>query len=256
MIEVKTELVKLDGKTNRIQVFIQKDNDFIKDKYGVKRFKSVEVAKSYLFNIGYHNPYDYKFRIILDSIDIDFDSAEFYNGHYEYYCEENNTWYFIEPDNTEKITSIGYIVFADGDEKSADKNGYTKNREYMKQVKSVCNDIVKYPKYISRIYFNNNGLYTLCVKGTTAKIYICTNAQMMDINAKRKDCGERCIPYLNTMDKFKSLFVFTTKNYGDYIKDDHKVECVVSSIMDELLDRYPESNPRYSRLEFKGKIIV
>lgn len=250
---------ELDGKTNGICVFLKESNKFLRNKdHSLRLYRSIELAKADLAHLGYCNPKSYKFSIFLgeekDPIDLDYTS--FIDGYFQFYTKEGK--YYVQEAMKEKVIRLGYIVFNNGDQKCSDKHQareYT--RDLFNAVKSIISEIAYYQTKIEKIYKDDYSL--VCkLKNSSARIHICYNNKIIDLNQKRKDDGIRCLPYDKSKDFYQTIYVYCTKDLHepDYHKPEEIVNATVDQIMEYLKEDIPEACPHFSDVEFKGNITL
>ena len=272
----KSKVITLDGINSGFGIYLERKEDFIRNNMifipksmksvvgenDIKLFKNLETAKAYLnYKFKITDPHDYKIWLFVNDMEIDYDNIQYNSPYYEYYDEENIHYYIMET-AVEKVTNIGYIVFEDGDEKKIcdPKIGSKKSKELYGYVRQAISSIVSYPDLdvsIEKIYRDSKGFLCLKLKNSTAKIHILYNSQIMDLNMNRKAGGLKCIPFIGDMDKYKSIYIFATKDESDYlIKDiEDYIMTIINMIMEELVYYYQESNPRYVPVQFNGYVI-
>lgn len=268
---IQQRVIKLDGNTTGFAIWVFSKNDFIKgntkkdengnivrDNNSVKLFKNIEAAKAFATSIGYPNPYQYKLWIFTGDTELDFNDVEYCETYYEGFS--NNIHYFIEPDYVEKIIQIGYFVFNQYSSEKIDyKAGNKISRELIRYINKAMDRIVKYPNLepatFDKIARDKYGHLCGYIKGTTGKIHVCTNSQIMDINMSRKDKDLRCIPYEKCMDKFTSIYVYCTKDLSDTVRNiENAGQELIDLILEILINTYPELNPRFVPVQIKGLI--
>lgn len=262
--------VVLDGKSNGICIWIYGNENFILNKDGsIKLFTSLKLARTYLAVVeNIKNPYSYHVYIKIGDLKIDIECAgkvmnipEMSDDkeYYSFYLE-NGDRYFCSESVTEKVTSIGYYVFENGDsERTAKEIGYKKEKMLKKAIKKCAENVLLYPNQDATIDSETKDRYgNLCftIKNTTAKIHICFNSQIMDINQERKEDSNRCIPYDKSMDKFSTIFCFATQDMNEPVGfgSKEKTNTVIRYIKELLEDEYPELDPRYIPISFNGVI--
>lgn len=266
----KAKVITLNGITKGFAIYLEEQKDFIRDECksnepslvqpNIKLFKNLETAKAELvsrFNIV--DPYDYKIWLIINNKQIDYCNIHYIEPYYEYY-DKDGTHYYIQETVTEKVINIGYFVFEDGEEKKIcdPKIGTKKSKQLYGYIKQVISSIISFPDLttaIERIYRDSNGFLCLKIKGTTSKIHILYNSQIMDLNMKRREDNIRCIPYNKDMDKYKSIFIFATKDSSDYDSQNY-TDTLIELILEELNYNYYELNPRYIPVNFNGNILL
>ena len=266
----KVKMITLNGISKGFAIYLEEQKDFIRDECksneavvvqpNIKLFENLETAKAELFSrFSITDPYDYKIWLFVDDKRIDYYNIHYIEPYYEYY-DEDGVHYYIQETVTEKVVNIGYFIFEDGEEKKIcdPKIGTKKSKQLYGYIKDVVSLLVSFPDLstaIERVYRDSNGFLCLKIKGSTSKIHILYNSQIMDLNMKRRDDNIRCIPYDKNFDKYKSIFIFTTKDPSDYDYKNHE-NSLIELILEELNFNYPESNPRYIPVQFNGNIFL
>lgn len=252
---------KLNGVKNGIVVYLYNEGDFVKDNKGNRKlFKNLDLMEAYLASkLGIFDPYQYKLWIMLgeDNVEIDFDNVEKLHNYFEYYCGDKV--YFIEEDKVDLITSIGYFVF-DEEKKGDNKNGQKKADMFYSAINLSLKHLFGYYNSIptiDNIGKDSNNHLCAHVKGTTYKIHICKNSQLMDLNVQRKMQEIRCIPYIKEMDKYRSIFCYITKDESDKDEETRKsTEDIIQFIIADLSKNSSIDYIRYVPVEYKGYVKI
>lgn len=148
------------------------------------------------------------------------------------------------------VTNIEYIIFENGDTERTDPSiGIKKSKEFFKIVKKSFEGLILKKKL--RSMKNNKHIY-VNIKNSTEKIHILYNSQIMDINMIRKENGLRCIPYDKSMDKFCTIFIYSTKDKDD--KSEEKFHELMHDIYSILIENYSNLNPRFKVVNYNGTI--
>ena len=269
---MKTKFVKLDGRNSGLAVYLFRNEDFVKLERSNKRrlFKNVQSAKAFLAsNLNIHNPCAYKFWIIIDDIEIDFDDVQKIDDKFE--CIYNDTYYFIQEVIEEKVINIGYLVFDDGYDSNHEKHNKKKDMERSEDLFKYCRNVLENlirrplttPAIESLEILENDPRTDLpihivaSVKGSTMKVHICHNSCLMNINMRRKEYGIRCIPYDAKANKYLSIFCFCTCDMTD--RDTlipSKSAILINNITEKLKNKFSEADPRYIPVQFKGIVTL
>ena len=257
--------IKLDGKqTGFGAVLFSEDyeEEFLRNKSNeIKLFKNLDLLKSWLFNNEKRfNPSDYEiFCKIEEDYLIPFDELQFVEDHYEWYSDAGY-FYWIEESKVIKLIDLGYFVFEKQREMNLSKEeGIPKSKEFYKAAKNAIQELVYYPNApyaLSEVSTDEYGNICGTIKGTTAKIHICQNNRLMVMNMNRKEQGTRCIPFKSDLDKFLSLYIFTSKDISDpdIFKINDKLRLVREVILDILQQTYKDLT--YLPLSYHGTIIL
>lgn len=259
----KSKLIVLDGETNGFVVFVNKQNKFVEESTQQKipkLFTNFDLALSYVAGkLKIRNPLDYKIYLCVEGTMINFEDICKNSGYYEVYTDD--MVYFVKENNTQRVVSIGYLVFDNGYNMSGEfdkKKAINRSKQLYKYCKDAVSNTIMYPflnptfKSMSK---NKNGHLTISFVGTTLKMHICYNSQMVDLNVERKDAGLRCIPFDAAANKFLTMFVYFTAHIED--KDPLlKQNCniAIDSVLTELKYIASEASPEYVPVQFKGVI--
>ena len=268
------KVIELNGTTSGFAVYLYDKKDFIKgsminnenekdkkvfDPNVIKLFRSLDLLKSYMSSkMDIRNPYKYKLWIFIDDLEIDFDDVQETENGYEYF--HNGIHYCIKETKNDQIIKIGYFTFSKKDDIEDKKQLRNLSKMYMNMIESSIYDIIKFPNCapaIDSIIKDKSGCICISLKDSTVKVNICYNNKIMDLNMKRKEVGTRCIPYLKEMDKFRSIFVYMTKDGPDhngyYYQYSEKIK---DMILEYLEMNYSDYDPDFIEVEFKGNIFT
>lgn len=249
---MKIKNVKLDGKQYGVIVYLYELKDYLRsaDKT-LKLFKSVELAKVYIASNNIRNPHKYRLMFSLNDRIIDFMIAQKINNGYELYI--NDMKYVLEEGGSDKVIEIGYLNFEESDKKFINQT-YRTVKELASKVARTYD--INTPT-LSSVAKDKNKHLCCNVKDSTAKIHICYNSQIMDLNQKRKEKETRCIPYEKSMDKYGSLFFYVTKDVSEppEIEGLVKSRYIISQIIESLNNEYGIITSK-KNISFKGTIIV
>ena len=265
---METKYIIFDGKESGICLFIYSKADYIRNKDNqIMLFQSLALARVYARNVlGIKTPYQYHVYINIcgDIIDIEragkvMSLSEDDKEYYAFYTETDK--YFCEETVKEKVISIGYFVFENGDsgERTPKDIGYKKQKQFRKYIKEAGSYISQFPNMeatIETVTKDSNGHLCFNIKNSTAKIHICFNNQIMDLNQVRKEDGFRCIPYDKAMDKFTTIFCYVSQDMAEpnYFKSLEKANTLIQYIREQLENKVGESDPRYVPITFSGLI--
>lgn len=271
----------LDGYNSGITAYIFSENSTIKPNNDrAPYFTNYKILESTLLQAGYERlDYDIKFILATE------------RGHFEvplentYYNKIKGGWEvlydldddignsytgFIKPKYVNTVTSIGYIRTNRSDtrlileKKSKDFKELSRkfNANKLKEIFDIVSNSVglmtTYPKYdIYRCPESTEDKIILGLRGTTGRIIITSNHNIIDFNEKkRKANGLRCLPFNKNMDKFGTLYIYTTMDINDneFVKD--RLYRALMDLMKICLDSFPSSLTHYERLEFSGYINI
>jgi hypothetical protein len=257
---IKAEYKELDGKENGIVIKLINEEGFIKSAKGEEiLFKNIETARTYLANVKcIFNPMDYEVYFKLGEEYTCCDNVAKYDGYYQYFTETHR--YFISPKYNDIVHKLGYIVFENGAEKQCDiEYGKKRQKELYKEIKYAVDDMVKNSYYnpgISSVVKDDNGFLTLLVSNSTAKIHIGSNYLLIDLNQRRKEEGLRVLRYEKDVDKFLTFYSFITIDESESMrfKSFEKADFLLSTLIESLKIRIPESFPNYRGVDFYGNI--
>lgn len=252
---MKTVTVKLNGYNKGFCIYVYSKDAFLTDKKKKRLyFKNLEEAKLYAYK-QYPNSYNYKLWIMFDKIEVSFDDVEYINGYYEYYDLEHNTLYLIEEINKELVTSIGYFVFEDGDNpESKNKISDEKYGEYYDTIISAFESIIYNDMNAEGLLTDNYGNLMLKMKNSAIKFHILCNSEIMDVNLIRKENKQRCIPFIKSMDKFKTFYLYST-GLMNYKLDTSIIKTIIENIVGYIAMNGCK-DIKYVPVEFQGVIKI
>lgn len=263
----KINYQKMDGKTCGFGAvhFPQnsENEEFIRDKDGnIKLFKNMGLLKSWMNNVVHeNNPFMYEIFIKpkFEDFLIPFDEVQFLNGVYEWYSD-NGILFMFKESKVVKTLDLGYFVFEKNPSKEISKEeGKDKAKKLYKAARIALQQLVSFPNApyaIEAIGVDSFGNVTGRLKGSTGEIHICKNIKLIEMNMNRKKERVRCLPFISDLDKFSSLYIFTTKDLSDPNSFDHqkKLELVRDVLLDILQQYYPEIS--YVPVSYHGTIVV
>lgn len=258
-------MITLDGRDHGI--LIKYEGKFAKStQFGnLIRFKSVELAKSYMYNFkGVTNPRAYKlYMSLFRDIEIDFSeiSKVKYNGETMFSAFVGDTVYFIKEGSSEVTTSIGYLVTENGDcEFTQDeKLGRSKLYNLLDIVQDTSLLIASYGEIfhgIESVKRSREGI-EISLIGCTGKIHIVQNMKVIEMNKHRKEEQKRCLPFTKGMDRYTTLYVYCTKDKSEpegFNIEAANDECL-NVITRMISEDYKELNPRIIEVK-TGKIFL
>lgn len=254
---METKMIKLDGAKSGIAVesITESGRKFVKYKNEIRLFKNLELAKVTCRDIV--GGYRCRYYIIHEGKKILMSKCYCTEHSYHYIDQENQIRYIFMDDVTYKATTIGYLVFEDGDTVRCDKKyGFKRQKQLMNYVADMLSMIVCDNGVIDRIERTANSDIIVHVKNTTGRIHILSNSRLMDINQERKLQELRCIPFLKEMDKFTTLYLYAMKNMYEplRIETDDILNGLIDQIVDLLKENIPETLPKFIEVEYSGYI--
>lgn len=187
--------------------------------------------------------------------------AVFINGYYQLYDSDLMIKYYIKERHDNRISWIGYLGLDNGLTERKDKSyGINRSKEFFDAIWQVSHEILLKNKTasIDKIYSLPDKEIMITVKDSTAEIHIVGNSKIMDINQRRKELGERCIPYDKSVDKFLTVFVYITteKNEMKFFNSAIKAEAVLKEIVDNIRDLENFNSIESKSVAFVGQIFV
>ena len=254
------ENVNLNGYEDGIIVEVVKDhgnNTFInsKDNY-VRKFKNLKIAKMTNKSIV-GKLAKLKYYFVIGDKQFPLSYAQKVKDHWE--IIDNEVKYIIKENKNYTITSIGYLVFDNGDIIKRDKEeGYKRKKELFNCIKYAASYVLYNNEEvtINKIFIRKNELI-LSVKNSTAKIHICSNSRIMDLNQERKENNYRCITFRKDMDKYTTFHVFVTKDQAETERMGSRdnTEIPLNQLINSIQDTYPDAEFKYEPVEFTGYIL-
>lgn len=213
----ETKVVKLDGENNFITVkVIGKDKKVLytlkKSKFVDEEMKITDFETARLLASKMLPNKEVKFIFHIDGNEFDASNSQKLGKYFQLYDLANGIKYYIEEVYNYNLYKTGYYVFQNGDTERYDKEyGFSFLKEELEIIKyALQNELIKPDSHILSIDEISKTEYMINMKGSTAKIYICTNSKFMDINQALKDAKcPRVIPYLKNMDKYLTLSIFS-----------------------------------------------
>lgn len=257
--------ISLDGRKNGIAVFLQNDQKMVKckkDQQTVdKLFRSAKLTKVFL-NVALKtvNPRDYSLLFVIDGKKFGFEESGFYNDHYIIYdrdTEGNIIKYAVYEGESDQVLDLGYLVPTTApsvDDQKEKRQAYQKI--ILNYVKTTLRYMMLENKYFEKITKDKYGHICAELKLSSAKIHICTNAQLIKLNQLRKQNQIRCLPFEKNIDTYSTLYYYITK-------DVHECEGfgsgeLAKEYLNALVDRisFMEEEFCLKPVEFKGDIRV
>ena len=251
--------VKLNGEDNGIVIEVGRGHYFHSKTGETRLFKNLEIATS-VSNVFLNNTDNRKFFFSIGKKIIPLESCQKIGNAYQYF-DDNDTILCIEETKVAKVTSIGYLVFEDGDTVRCDKKyGMNRVNELMKSVRDDLTQIFcenNQESAIRNIYNHKNKEYIIASRDTSARIHILTNSYLMDINQARKAKGDKVLIFDKQMDKFTTLFVYSTKLIDEAVKVDALgvSNNIISYLVQDMQDIYPEAKCKYVSMDLAGRNI-
>ena len=227
-------------------------------------YGSLEQCITDMEKRGFIDPmtYDLSFVFADSKKVIQFEEAEKIGNYY--LIPEEDDFLYLKECKLEKVESIGYIVFENGDEGKIKTKGHPKDRnnEYLAQIKKTIKHIMRDGQDIESVSVDSNGHICLNIPHSTGKVHICTNSQLIDLNIERKSSGIRVLPFEKDMDKYLTFYIYISYIAQERKPDMDKMrgtrEMVIQYLKEDmsLLSNFSNSNPRYHQVEFMGDIFL
>jgi hypothetical protein len=250
--------ITIDGQTNGI---IAKMTSNGKDKYIMgnnnqpRLFTNLEVCKNVSKMIAGDKKLSY--YIMLDEytiIDINECTILYKHNTYQYF--HNDILYIIKESRIYRTSSLGYICFEDGDTKRCYKAYGTKRQyELMRLIRTSLGGIQKTNNTIQEIKSLYKE-YIVYIKGTTAKLHILYNSQLMTINQTNKSEDKRCLPFDKNMDKYVTFYSYIatdeTESKSIKIEGENNANKVLNNLIQDLSNKFPELNIKYIPVDYDG----
>ena len=266
----KNVSVNLDGEKNGIIVeqVVNGKKRVIADKSGgnnrARLFKNLDVAKvNARYLLSNEDKVNYYFKINKDRYNIS--EAQKAGDIYQIYDMEKEVKFIITEDKSAKVLELGYYITENGDTVRCDKQyGIKRVKKLLEFARDIASGILfENGKCAISSIRRESYEYVISVKNSTVKIHILTNSKLMDINQARKADGIRCLPYLKEMDKFTTLFVYTTKDPAETSKSN--AENIAKTLVEEYIledfnyyyfNNEDDIKVRFTEVEFNGYISV
>lgn len=184
--------------------------------------------------------------------------AQRINGTYQIYDGDN--LYIVKETRKLSLVTAKYLVFENGDTTRYDRSyGSKRVKKLMSMVKEELksifteNNSTTYNKIEKR-----EDEFVLHLRGTTAKIHILQNSQVMTINQRNREVHKKCLPFIKEMDKYTTLYVYGTIDCGEPKSLDNakKIETILSWIISDFEQMYPELDPKYINIGVDNNIII
>ena len=267
---IKYVNVQFDGLYSGILVGIKNDNSpkekFIMMDSSRRIFNNLRVAKMVAPMIIKGGEFTYYIKHAM--------SDDLININRCMYCEKTHTFQFIDQNDgiiynfkekrTCKLSNFGYLIFENGDTVRTEKEyGFNRQKELMSIIVDEACRLLgeKWEGYgITRIERKRKEI-VLHIKSTTTKIHIVTNSKLMDINqaktlANETDPRVKRIPFIKTMDKFVTFYVFATRDLceGRRLEGEEKAMEIINVLLSRLQKYYPEITPKMEIIDFLGYI--
>ena len=262
--------IELDGVKNFIVVYNHKGGNTYPLKYKKTstdpiRFSSMELAKMAADAIFTSNNDRVSYTLVITTKtgrkEYDMKEAMEIDGYFQLYDLKKNIKYYIKGKSEPKVRWIGYISLDNGFHERKDKNYGIQRSKYL--FEALENSMQKLMlsnenNGISEIRKTSNREYTLCVKNSSAKIHIMGNSNIMDLNQRRKEKGERVIPFEKNVDKFLTIYVYITTENNE-LKFFNSAEKALDVLHNLINDAYNNNEDLDSldliEVEFTGYLI-
>lgn len=258
--------IELDGTKNFITVYNHKGTityplKFKKTSSEAIRFTSMESAKSAADTIFNSINDKVFFRVTIGKREYDMKKAMFVDGYFQLYDTHRNIKYYIKEKKEPKVKWIGYISLDNGYNERKDKSyGIARSKELFANIENAAQKLMlrNDTDSISTITKISNRNYVLSVKNSTAKIHLMSNSNIMDLNQRRKEKGERVIPFNKDVDKFLTIYVYITAENSEmkFFNSAEKSLNILNILIDDIYTNYPDMNTlELVKLEFNSHLV-
>lgn len=263
------QIIKVSNYNARVIALLTNDNySPVKFNDNVVNCGSFNAMRKYMKFNGYTNPRDYELAVQflnsnkkLERIKFS-DLQEIGDKQYQGYSRETNELIQFNFETTEKVTSLRYLVFDHGDEirLEINKASNDKSKYLMTIVRQAISKMLKSGKYIDKYCINKYDKHTrIDLKDCQESIYICHNYQLIHKNHQRKDLDMKCLPFDKRMDKFLTIYIYTTTEYIPGIVYGEKYKEFLDVLMDNVNQIYKskeENNPKYEEVDFFTNLYI
>jgi hypothetical protein len=225
------------------------------------KFSNLEIAKISAINT-FKKGTNFDYAIVIGNYEYSIKDCQKIGAFYQTY-DKNGKKIFIQEIYKHNVERIGYLCFENGDNERCDKD-YGLKRS--KQLFDILADAILFTLHnnlefsINKIEKVSNKEYIIYVKDSTARIHIMANSKIMTINQIRSFKEQRCIPFIKKVDKFLTIFVFTSIDRGEkrYMNYEEKINSIINQIIQYYLDNsdLEEHEIKFLPVEFEGFIQV
>lgn len=224
--------------------------------------ESFSAMKKYLWLNGYRNPRDYELAVkfYLDGnckIEKYSDMQQINKRIYQFYKTKDFLIEFEEP-NTESVTSLGYLVFDNGDKIRIESNSDAifKSKSLMGECRTAIDHIMNKNNIIQKYSMDNFSHHIkIDLINSQEAIYICHNGQLMALNQDRKEKGMRCLPYDKSMDKYLTIYMYSTMEYVPQTPYIEKFKDFKNIFINEL-ESIHGNEFKFHNINFMGRIYT
>ena len=257
-----TECV-LDGEHSGLMAYVTKTGKYVTYNKTCTLFTNYEFLISRIRDMGL-TPYEYTISFSL------FD-REFVvpltgivrkkeNGIWLVYPPLNDKFAMIEvrESHTDTVTHIGYISYAKSYEegKQTKQHLLEKQKELFRIIKFSISALATYPHYGLSVGIDQLENYCVSLVGTTAKIHIQTNSDIIDFNIARGDAGLRRLPFRKDADKYGTLYLYATVDINENRNTYERIYDTIDAIMCYMKYHFSDLEPKYEELDFGGYINI
>lgn len=262
--------VELDGVNNFITVYNHKGTNTYPLKYKRSstdsiKFTSMELAKTAadaIFN-GPNDKVSYKVTIATKTGSREYNMAKAMNvdGYYQLYDMHRNIKYYIKETTKPKVRWIGYISLDNGFNERKDKNyGIQRSKSLFAAIEAAAQRLMlaNETDSICKIVKEGQRCYTLYIKSSTAKIHIMDNGSIMDKNQRRKEKGERVLPFEKNVDKFLTAYCYITAEHSEmkFFNSAEKSLDVLKRVIDFIYNEIEDMETiELMEVNFEGYLI-
>ena len=279
---MKITKIVLDGKKNGIVVELPTNKPYRKfvnvmDEKTQKRvprlFTNYETAKIVSKNIKTDGKGKLKYFFMLDlpyskkePVLIPIEKSQKIYGKYEIYISEEvfgeKVRLVIEERKSHHVMEIGYLVFDNGDTVRSNKaeSIYRQRDIFNGMCQAFSNILFENKLNISQIKKKSRREIVIKFKNSTTEIHILTNSQLMYFNQRRVEKKERVLPFVKSMDKFTTFYVYIKRDILEpkHINGTANAKLVLNKFMEIIQSMVDENDPKpkYVNTEFSGYITL
>lgn len=233
----------------------------IKENGVIRLFDTINIANQYMTNtLRIRNRNLYQIMVqIHEGFLVRLEDCYHKYDCYIYEDEATDTEWIMQ-ENLEMVSMLnaGYLVFEEGDTR---RYRWTEIAEKQKDIHAILLDLLYWMP--DRLFVYNvsstHGIHWYCTfKDTSVQCHICSNEYLMEWNQRRKKDNDRCIPYISSMDKYMTLYLFFTKPRKEHTKENAIRAEELRSIFFDLLNRDAKQySPMYTPISrIKGYVNI
>ncbi|MBR6289276.1 MAG: hypothetical protein IKR19_08075 [Acholeplasmatales bacterium] len=265
--EFKNVGIELDGIRNFIVVYNHNGDityplKYKKDSTDPIKFVNMDLAvasANAVFN-SKDNKVSYKLIITTKNgrKEYDMKDAMEVDGYFQLYDLKKNIKYYIKEKKEPKVRWIGYISLDNGYNERKDKAyGIQRSKQLFEALENSMQKFILFndDNGIGRIEKRSSRDFVLHIKNSTAKIHIMGNSNIMDLNQRRKERGERVIPFEKNVDKFLTIYVYITAENSEmkFFNSADKALDVLYKLIDDVYNNSEDLDSiELINIEFSG----